>query len=195
MLELIKNNQKAKMEDMRKDTKSKLDSFKRDKTESQVLYGLGNGILQDLEEDLIVPKKKDQPVEEDLNVSDPNKIGDSTMEVFTKNKSYEPEIERKAVHFAEETESHYSESRQYTDRHQQQSRPSSKSSNSEENKLSGLNNLLKNNEFKLKDDDEPDFAVFLQKLQEKKKTPQPDTFYQKYAEEKSESPKHKEIPS
>ena len=110
------------------------------------------------------------------------------MEVFSKKPIHEPEIEKKAVHFAEETESHYSESRQYTDRQQHQSRPSSKSSTSEENKLSGLNNLLKNNDFKLKDDDEPDFAVFLQKLQEKKKTPEPDTFYQKYAEEKTESP-------
>lgn len=139
----------------------------------------------------MLPKKSERPVEDDLNVSDQNKIGDSTMEVFTKKTTYEQDIERKAVHFADETESHYSESRQYTDRQQQQSRPSSKSSNSEENKLSALNNLLKNNEFKLKDDDEPDFAVFLKKLQEKKKTPEPDTFYQKYAEEKSESPKQK----
>ena len=30
--------------------------------------------------------------------------------------------------------------------------------------LKNTNNLLKNNEFKLKDDDEPDFAVFLKKL-------------------------------
>lgn len=87
------------------------------------------------------------------------------MELFSKKQTdYEPEIERKAVHFAEESESHYSESKQYTDRQLQQSHLSNKSSTSDDNKLSGLNNLLKNNEFKLKDDDEPDFAVFLQKL-------------------------------
>ena len=34
MLQLIKNNKKAQMEDMKRDTKSKLDSFKSHKTES-----------------------------------------------------------------------------------------------------------------------------------------------------------------
>jgi hypothetical protein len=73
--------------------------------------------LQDLELDLIESKKPERPIEDDLNVSDPNKIGNSTMELFSKKQTdYEPEIERKAVHFAEESESHYSESKQYTDR-------------------------------------------------------------------------------
>jgi O-succinylbenzoate synthase len=112
------------------------------------LSGIGKGILQDLEDD--------------LNVTEGNKIGDSTMEVFAK----KADLERKAVHFAEETESHYSESRQFTDR-PIQSRPSSKSSTSEENKLQGINSLLKNNDFRLRDDDEPDFALFMQKLHEK----------------------------
>jgi hypothetical protein len=67
---LIKNNQKAKMEDMRNDTRSKMDQFKSKKTESDFLNGIGNGILRDLEDD--------------LNVSSRSRIDDSSIEAFIK---------------------------------------------------------------------------------------------------------------
>ena len=39
------------------------------------------------------------------------------------------------------------------------------------NKLADLNNMLKNNDFNIKDDDEQDFQVFLRQLQEKRGQP------------------------
>ena len=39
------------------------------------------------------------------------------------------------------------------------------------NKLADLNNMLKNNSFNIKEDDEQDFAVFLKQLQDKRGKP------------------------
>lgn len=68
MLDLIKNNKKASMQEIESKSEPKYSGLR---TDGQILTGLGSGILQDLEDDLPPARK---PVEDDSNASDPNKI-------------------------------------------------------------------------------------------------------------------------
>ena len=116
-------------------------------------------------------------------------VGDSTLDAFNdlgrirRNEAKPVDgnsmAAQKKVHFADE-ESIYSTSRSNVPKNDEnqshprqsskshESRPSSKSSLSDgsgSNQLADLNNMLKNNEFNIKEDDEQDFAVFLKQLQ------------------------------
>lgn len=168
LLALIRANEKASPIKPKAE-KEKPQPAKQTRTQSDVLAGLGEGILRELEQEARACTRKLSEDEE----GGPHQHADA-------------EPSKKTVHFAEQSQSNAdaisaghdtSESRgqhrPYSagleQSSQSEGRKSSKSSGADSNKLADLNNLLKGaGTFNIKEEDENEFEVFMRRLQEKR---------------------------
>ena len=161
MLEMIKAKQK----------------MQKERSEAELLDGIGDGILKDLESSLHEKQEETSPKIDDSRHAE--RMGDSTMDAFLPSqrsqnhrdespRSTDAKREAKKVHFAPST----GRSNQIEQSGNNQAPKSS--SESEEggssNKLAELNNLLKQKDFNFKEDDENEFEAFLKDLHKKRET-------------------------